>query len=142
MCQASLISNNIVKLSTRSFKQRLEVVTPNGYNVSQLTHLNKDLNSFYELLYSQWQTITEEDYNIFGQQLNIMLKTIKELLYACKKLPWKLGLPKEVEKLNMNYSAIYEINNDIVNFRIKMPQDAEMKDLMNCASKIAKQIVT
>lgn len=140
MCQTSLISHSIVRLSTRSYKQRLEVVTPDSYSVSRLARLNKDLDNFYELLYSQWQTVTEEDYSIFGQQLGIMLETLKELLKACKKLPKTLGLCREVEKLDMNYSAIHEINSDIINFKIKMPKDSEMKNLMAHASEISKKV--
>ncbi len=137
MCPTSLISSNIVRLSTRSYKQRLDAATPNGCSISRLVRLNKDLDDFYELLYDQWQTITEDDYNIFGQQLNIMLKTLKELLAAFKKLPHELGLDKEIQKLNMNYSAIHEVNSDIINFKIKLPRDTEMKDLMNKASQVS-----
>ncbi|MCD8290738.1 MAG: hypothetical protein LUC91_04465, partial [Prevotella sp.] len=122
------------------YKHIMYAVTPNGYSINRLARLNKDLDDFYELLYDQWQTITEDDYNIFGQQLNIMLKTIKELLNACKKLPNELGLDKEVKKLNMNFSAIHELNNDIINFRIKLPKDTEIKDLMNKASKVSQKI--
>lgn len=141
MCQTSLISSNIVRLSTRSYRQRLEAVTPGGYSVARLARLNKDLDGFYELLYDQWQTVTEEDYNIFGPQLNIMLATLKELLNTCRKLPQKSGLSKEVEKLDMNYSALYEVNSDIVNFKIKISKDTEIKELMNRASEVVKQVV-
>lgn len=140
MCQTSLISSSIVRLSTRTYKQRLEVATPCDYSVSRLARLNKDLDNFYELLYNQWQTITEEDYNIFGQQLNIMLKTIKELLDACKRLPQKTELCKEMKKLDMNYSAIHEVNCDIQNFKIKMPKDTEMRKLMSRASEVSQKI--
>lgn len=140
MCQTSLISSNIVRLSTRSYKQRLEVVTPDGFNVSHLARLNRDLDNFYELLYSQWQTVTEEDYRLFGRQLNIMLQTIKDLLTACKHLPKSEELHKELGKLNRNFAALYELNSDIVNFKIKMPKDVEMKELMNRAAKVSKQV--
>lgn len=140
MCQTSLISNSIVRLSTRSYKQRLDIAIPDGYSVSRLVRLNKDLDSFYELLYSQWQTVTEEDYHVFGQQLGIMLETLRNLLKACKKLPQNLGLRKEVEKLDMNYSAIHELNSDIVNFKIKMPKDAEIKKIMSHASEVSRKV--
>ena len=141
MCQTSLISSNIVRLSTRSYRQRLEAVTPGGYSVSRLARLNKDLDDFYELLYDQWQTVTEKDYKILGPQLNIMLTTLKELLAAYKKHSKEPGLYKDVEKLSMNYSAIHEVNSDIVNFKIKIPQDTEVKELIDRASKVAKQTV-
>ncbi len=134
MCQTRLISDNIVRISTRSYKQRLEAVAPNHFHVSRLSRLNKDLDNFYELLYSQWQTVTEADYKVFGMQLTIMLDTLKELYQTFKKLPEELGLYAEVERLGMNYAAIREVKNDIVNFRIKLPKDAEMRSLMKSAS--------
>jgi hypothetical protein len=39
-------------------------------------------------------------------------------------------MKKQVERLGMNYSALYELNSDIVNFCIKMPKNQEMKQLM------------
>lgn len=141
MCQANLISDNIIRLGTRSYRQRLEAVAPDGYSVSRLARLNKDLDDFYELLYSQWQSVTAEDYKVFGPQLNIMLATLKDLLSVCRKRSKEPRLYKEIQRLGMNYSAIHEVNSDIVNFKIKMPQDTEVKTLMNRASEVAKQIV-
>ena len=40
MCQTALISNQIVRLGTRSYKQRLEAKSK-GYSISQLARLNK-----------------------------------------------------------------------------------------------------
>lgn len=142
MCQAGLISNNIVKLSRRSFNQRLDIVSSNSYNVDRLVRLNKELDSFYELLYSQWSTVTEADYNIFGEQLNIMLRTIKDLLATCRKLSKKMSFGDEVAKLDMNYSALSEVNSDIINFRIKMPKDEEIKGLFKRASIVSKNLMS
>lgn len=140
MCQASLISNNIVRLSTRSYKRRLEAVAPNGCSVSRLASLNKELDNFYELLYSQWQSVTEKDYNVFGRQLGIMLSTLKDLLKTYKSFSADAGLSKEIERLDMNYAAISEVNSDIVNFRIKAPVDSDLKALMSRASNVARKV--
>ncbi len=42
LCQTNLISSNIVRLSTRSYKQRLDAATPNGCSIKRLVRLNKD----------------------------------------------------------------------------------------------------
>lgn len=140
MCQITLISNNIVRLSTRSYRQRLDAVVENQYKVSQLARLNRDLDNFYELLYSQWNTVTKDDYAVFGPQLQIMLNTLRELYNTCKKLSDIPNFDKETEKLGMNYSAIFEINSDIKNFRIKKQEDDEMTLLMKQASDVVKSI--
>lgn len=135
-----LISNNIVKLSTRSYRQRMESLGSNQYNKRQLAQLNRDLDEFYELLYSQWRTVTEDDYKVFGPQLKVMLRTLRELYNTCRKMPKVLGLEQEIEKLDMNYSAISELNNDIENFRIKVLKDTEFGSLMECASEVMATI--
>lgn len=140
MCHTNLISDSIVRLSTRSYRQRLDAAKSDGYSAGRLARLNKDLDNFYELLYSQWQTVTAADYSIFGEQLNIMLETLKGLLKACKKLAKQIKFGNELKRLEMNYSAIYELNSDIVNFKIKMPNDSEIAGLMSRASQASKNL--
>lgn len=38
-----------------------------------------------------------------------------------------MGFYDEVKRLGMNYATHYEINSDIVNFKIKLPKDPDMK---------------
>ena len=135
MCEATLISNKIVRLGTRSYQQMMETMTPDSYSVAQLSRLNRDLGIFYEMLYNQWNAITEEEYNTFGNQLVVMLQTLKDLYLACKRIGGNKNLDKQVELLGMNYSAICEVNNDIVNFRIKLPKDDGFKKVMEEAAK-------
>ena len=65
MCQTALIADNIARLSMRSYRHRQEVATPDAYRASQLVRLNRALGSLCELLYDQWQTVTEDDYRRF-----------------------------------------------------------------------------
>lgn len=136
MCQTTLISQNIVRLSKRSYSQRLESVIPNQYRISQLSSLNRDLDNLYEILYNEWRSVTEMDYAILGPQLDILLETIKGLYRTCRKFPKEMGFHDEVKKLGMNYSALYEINSDIVNFKIKLPKDPELKQIMTRLSEV------
>ena len=62
---------------------------------------------------------------MFGGQFVILIQTIKQLYDACKKQPKAMGLREETKKLGMNYSALYELNSDIVNFCIKMPKNVD-----------------
>lgn len=130
MCQTSFISQSIVKLGTRSYRHSLEALAPNEYRVGQLRRLNRDLDAFYEFLYGQCNTITERDYNVFGKQLVSMLNTLKMLYVSCKQMPKEYGVSTEAEKLKRNYSALYELNGDIKNYRIKAAKDADWTALM------------
>lgn len=120
----------MVRLSRRSFNHRIEAASPNGYQKGQLVRLNRELDSLYEIIYDDWTTITADDYKVFGGQFEILIQTIKQLYDTCRKLPKEMGLKEETNKLGMNYSALYELNSDIVNFRIKLPKNAEMKKTM------------
>ena len=77
MCQTAVISNRVARLGRRSYSHRMEVVTPGGYNAAQLSRLNRELSSLYELIYKDWDTITEQDYAVFGGQLTLLVNTVK-----------------------------------------------------------------
>lgn len=140
MCQTAFISQSIVKLGTRSYKHSLEALAPNEYRVGQLRRLNRDLDAFYEFLYSQCNTVTEKDYQVFGKQLTSMLGILKSLYTSCKQMPKEYGVSTEAEKLKRNYSALYELNGDIKNYRIKASKDAEWSALLSDASMAIKKV--
>jgi hypothetical protein len=77
---------------------------------------------------------------MFGGQLVILIQTIKQLYDACKKQPKDMGLGEETIKLGMNYSALYELNSDIVNFCIKMPKNEEMKKALQYLTEVDKRM--
>lgn len=140
MCQTAFISQSIVKLGTRSYKHSLEALAPNEYRVGQLRRLNRDLDAFYEYLYSQCNTVTERDYDVFGKQLSSMLNILKMLYVSCKQMPKEYGVSTEAEKLKRNYSALYELNSDIKNYRIKAAKDADWTALLADASLAIKKV--
>ena len=136
MCQAAVISNTVKRLGRRSYTYRMEVATPGGYNTAQLTRLNRELDSLYELIYEEWNTITEQDYAVFGGQLTLLVSTVKQLFDDCLRSSLRNALHDEVERLGMNYSALYELNSDIVNYRIKAPRNAELRSMMSKAANV------
>ena len=152
MCQTAFISQNIVRLGTRSYKHSLEAMVPEEYSVGQLRRLNRDLDTFYEYLYSQCNDVTESEYDekpfeateseykVFEKQLDSMLTTLRALYMSCKKMPSECGVADETEKLRMNYVALYELNNDIKNYRINAPRDTEWTALLSDAGNALKSI--
>ena len=137
MCQTAFISQNIVRLGTRSYKHSLEAMVPEEYSVGQLRRLNRDLDTFYEYLYSQCNDVTESEYKVFEKQLDSMLTTLRALYM---KMPSECGVADETEKLRMNYVALYELNNDIKNYRINAPRDTEWTALLSDAGNALKSI--
>lgn len=135
MCQTAIISNTVKRLGRRSYTHRMEVATPGGYSVAQLARLNRELDDLYELIYDDWGTITEQDYAVFGGQLELLVKTIKQLYDDCRRSTARRQLRDEVDRLGMNYSALYELNSDIVNYRVKAPHNASLQEIMSKAAK-------
>ena len=140
MCETLNISRRMIRVSRKTYNNRLDVATPHQYSVGQLTSLNKDLDGLYELLYSQWRSVTEEDYQVFGGQFKLVLETIKSLYHECRKAPDALGLKAETRKLGMNYSALYELNSNISNFGINAKKNAELKIALEKAGSIMHNI--
>ena len=136
MCETLAISQRMVRVSRRTYNNRLDVATPNRYSVGKLARLNKDLDGLYELLYSQWRSVSDEDYNVFGGQFKLLLETIKGLYDTCRKAPSSMGLNNETRKLGMNYSALYEINSNIVHFAINAPKNENLKKALEMAGQV------
>ena len=136
MCETLAISQRMVRVSRRTYNNRLDVATPNRYSVGKLARLNKDLDGLYELLYSQWRSVSDEDYNVFGGQFKLLLETIKGLYDTCRKAPSSMGLNDETRKLGMNYSALYEINSNIVHFAINAPKNEKLKKALEMAGQV------
>lgn len=119
MCQTALISESIVKVSSRSFERNLEAVSGVGMSHNKLARLNNALDRLYEMVYGQFNEITPDDYRIIEPQLMLLLNTLKGLCNTFRKIPVSEKLSGEVEALSRNYSALYELNSDIKNFRVK-----------------------
>ena len=47
MCDTASISKRMVRVSRKTYNNRLGVATPYQYSVGQLTSLNKDLDDLY-----------------------------------------------------------------------------------------------
>lgn len=134
MCQRVLISKNIRSISTRSFESNLEAASGMGVSLLKLTRLNRSIDSLYELLYSQFNDITAEDYKTIGPQLTFLLQTVKNLYQYCKSLKTVTVVNKEIENLWHNYSALYELKGDLEKFRLNPITDCNLSKALSLAS--------
>ena len=100
-----------------------------------LARLNNDLDNLYDDLYEAYHTVTEDDYKVIGPYLRVLIRTLNNLHSVCKKAPLSMGLRPQTERLACNISAICEVNNDIVRYKIQLPKDQEMKAIMQRVSK-------
>ena len=139
MCQTALISKSIAKVSTRSFERNLEAVSGIGISHNKLARLNNALDRLYEMVYEQFNDITPDDYRIIEPQLMLLLNTLKGLCNTFRKIPMPGKLSGEAIALGRNYSALYELNSDIKNFRVKNISP-ELTDALKRASAAMKRL--
>lgn len=131
MCQTEVISKSIVHLSKKSFAQRLNVLSPQvTIHKGILTRLNNQLDELYDMLYDCYPEITEADYKVLNPYLQLLLRTLKELHEAYKKLSLDEGMKVANKHLEMNISAIEEIDHDIRNFKINIYQNPRYHEVV------------
>lgn len=140
MHQTSSISDRIVSLGTRSYRQRLETLSGIAMTEQKLKKLNHDLDDLYELLYERINSISEAEVRSISPLLNELIKSVKALYSVCRKSGSKLTGVKETERLGMNYSALQELYSDLQNFRLPSEDDEELKALLSQASILMQRI--
>lgn len=124
MCQTAVISKNIARVSTRGYQQNVEALAGEPLRLQKLSRLNSSLDSLYQLLHDQFNTISSEDYARIGPQLSLLLSIIKDLHKTYRRLGASADMRREAKRLSDNYSALYEINSDIRQYRLRKQPSA------------------
>lgn len=130
MCLTRAISNSILILGTRTYRQHLRAVSRPLIPTSGLSRLAEDLENFYMSLHAQWNSITEEDYSMFGGQLTVVLETLHQMIKAYRVAAPNTWINRDLDRLEAVYNDLVELDNDIRQFKIRLPKDADMPDLM------------
>lgn len=139
MYQTSIISNRLVSLGTRSYRQRLETLSGMELTNQKLGRLNKDLDDLYELIYKRINTISEEEVKNLLPLLHELLKSVKALHTTGRGSASAL-ISDGINRLGMNYSAFQELYDDLSNYRIPSDEDPELRFLLTQASTAMQHI--
>ena len=140
MYQTPTISDRIVSLGIRSYRQHLETLSGIELTNQKLARLNKDLDDLYEVLYGRFNSITETEVKGLSPLLQELLKTIKALYSSYRKSAKRIRLEEEISRLGRNYSALQEIYDDMLNYRIPSEEDKELRDMLKQASLLMQRI--
>ncbi|MDE5997168.1 MAG: hypothetical protein K2G77_03045 [Muribaculaceae bacterium] len=140
MYQTPTISDRIVSLGIRSYRQHLEALSGIELTNQKLARLNKDLDDLYEVLYEWFNTITEAEVRGLSPLLRELLKTIKALYSNFRKSAKRISIEEEISKLGMNYSALQEIYDDMQNYRIPSEENNELRNMLKQASFLSHRI--
>lgn len=140
MCQRAWISKNIRSISVRSFERNLEATSGMEVSALKLARLNKSIDSLYELLYSEFNDISSEDYKIIGPQLVFLLQTVKNLYLFYKRTPPPNAVKCQIDNLWNNYSALYELKSDLERFRLNENPNPRLNNALKKASSLIDRL--
>lgn len=118
MCQTAIISDKIIKVGTKTFELRISAYDGITYNANKLRRLNNNINQFCKILYDQYESVTATDYNVFKDQLNLLISNIDKLIQTYTNIAIPSEVKRETEKLSLHNSELKEIQYDIEHFKL------------------------
>ena len=143
MCQTQIISRHIGRIGRHSFDRRMRIVSPLFVERrGELARLLNEVDRLAGCLHDDFPTITEEDYHLFGPELKIVIRTLKEL--RRDSLAHKELKPYN-DRMRQQIADLEELDHDIQVFRVNAPKNKELQKTMAMLatldlSKLPKQI--
>jgi len=131
MCQKQEITRHVGSLSKLMFSQRFDIITMDAHTFNRrLTLLNGRLDRLYDDLYESYQEISSEDYLILEKYMKLLIEAMKELCHDCKNCNVNNIFKLNINHLESNISAIEEIDNDFVNFKINIKNNPRYRNIV------------
>ena len=128
MCQTTVISKSIGHIGRRSFDRRMRMASPLYVEKrGELARLLNDVDQLSERLHNDFPTITEEDYNMFGPELKIVISTLKALRRESQSRPELRSYDRRMREQILD---LEELIHDIYVFRVKAPKNEELQATM------------
>jgi hypothetical protein len=134
MCQTEVISHRIGLISRRAIDIRMRLASP--FFVEKKGEMSRLLNDVDELcnqLHEDFLTITEENYSMFGAELNILIDTLKSLKQD--SLTYE-KYATQMERLSHQIADLEELEHDIIAFRVKAPKNPSLNETMQMVGKL------
>ena len=134
MCQTEVISQHIGQIGRRSFDRRMRMASPLYVERrGELARLLNQVDSLSERLHNDFSTISEEDYQMFGSELKIVISTLKALRRESKS---HCELRKYDNRMREQILDLEELDHDIYTFRVKALKNKSLQETMAKASKM------
>ena len=129
MCQTQVISRHIGRIGRRSYDRRIRIASPLFVEKrGELTRLLNEIDRLSDRLHEDFPSITEEDYRLFGPELKIVIRTLKDL--RRDSLTHKELKPYN-DRMRQQISDLEELDHDIKAFRVNAPKNKELQDTMS-----------
>ncbi len=128
MCQAQAISGNIRRIGKKSFDRRMRLASPLFTEKrGELSRLLNEVDRLSNQLHDEFQTITENDYRVFGPELKIVISTLKALRQ--ESLAHEELRPYD-ERMRLQIADLEELDHDILAFRVDAPKDEKLQQTL------------
>ncbi len=128
MCQIQVISGNIRRIGRKSFDRRMRLASPLFTEKrGELSRLLNEVDRLSNQLHDEFQTITENDYRVFGPERKIVISTLKELRQ--ESLAHEELQPYD-ERMRQQIADLEELNHDILVFRVDAPKDEKLQQTL------------
>lgn len=128
MCQTAVISRRIGRIGRHSFDRRMRLASPLFQEKEgDIGRILNEIDKLCERLHTDFPTITAEDYRLFGPELKLVIKTLKDL--RSESLSHK-ELKSSNDRLRQQILDLEEIDHDIQEFRVNAPQDKDLQQTL------------
>lgn len=134
MCQTTVISRRIGRIGRRSFDRRMRLASPLFVEKQgEIQRLLNEVDRLSELLHEDFQTISPEDYGIFGPELKIVISTLKDLRKESRS---RTELKPYNDRLRQQIVDLEELDHDIKAFRVDAPKNQTLQQAMDSLIKL------
>ena len=134
MCQTTVISRRIGRIGRRSFDRRMRLASPLFVEKQgEMQRLLNEVDRLSKRLHEDFQTISPEDYSIFGPELRIVISTLKDLRKESKS---RSELKPYNDRLRQQIVDLEELDHDIKVFRVDAPKNQALQEAMDSLNKL------
>lgn len=134
MCETLLISRHIGRIGRRSFDRRMRIASPMFVEKrGELARLLNEVDKLSDRLHDEFPTISEDDYRMFGQELKVLISTLRDLR---QESLIRKELKPYNDRMRQQIADLEELDHDIVEFRVKAPKDEALQAAMAEVGKL------
>ena len=134
MCQPLIISRHIGRIGRRSFDRRMRIASPMFVEKrGELARLLNEVDKLSDRLHEEFPTISEDDYRMFGQELKVLISTLRDLRQ--ESLVRKELKPYN-DRMRQQIADLEELDHDIKVFRVDAPKNKELQATMALLSNL------
>lgn len=134
MCETLIISRHIGRIGRRSFDRRMRIASPMFVEKrGELARLLNEVDKLSDRLHDEFPTISEDDYRMFGQELKVLISTLRDLR---QESLIRKELKPYNDRMRQQIADLEELDHDIVEFRVKAPKDEALQAAMAEVGKL------